>query len=79
MIALTYAIVSSTFSLFDFAKQMTDVSQARKGVAYSTSSGARRAGESAFLLLAFRTGVPRNEQSEFLGVLVALISSKKSG
>ena len=49
MIALTYAIVSSTFSLFDFAKQMTDVSQARKGVAYSTSSGARRAGESAFL------------------------------
>ena len=36
----TKAVVSSTFSLFDFAKQMADASQSRKGVAFSTSSGA---------------------------------------
>jgi hypothetical protein len=52
MLALTNAIVSSTFSLFDFAKQMVDVSQPRKGVAFSTRSGAgagRVATYSAFL------------------------------
>jgi hypothetical protein len=43
------SIVLSTFSLFDFAKQMVDVSQPRKGVAFSTRSSARRVGDSPFL------------------------------
>ena len=56
MFAQHPSIVLSTFSLFDFAKQMADASQTRKGVAFSTSSGAvqgRVALGSAFLLLAF--------------------------
>ena len=45
----------------------------------ATEGTGRVALYSAFLLLAFRLGVPRNERSRVLGVLVALMLSKKSG
>ena len=71
--------IKSFAELFHFStlrKQMTDVSRARKEATEGTGASSPVLGVS---FVSFSDGVPRNERSRVLGVLVAPMLSKKSG